>query len=80
MSPKTIIALLLILLGIAAFAYQGINYTTRENPVNIGPMHVTIEKSHHIPLPPVAGALALGAGIILMLVNPRRFTPAGARS
>ena len=30
MNPKIIIAIILIALGIVAFAYQGITYTTRE--------------------------------------------------
>jgi hypothetical protein len=80
MSPNTMVAMLLIVLGIAAFVYEGINYTTRGNTVDVGAVHITTEKSHHIPLSPVAGALAIGAGITLMFVDAKRFTPAGARS
>ena len=80
MSPKTMVAMLLIVLGIAAFAYEGINDTTREKTVDVGSVHVTTEKSHHIPLSPVAGTLAIGAGVILMFVDLKRLTPVGARS
>jgi hypothetical protein len=71
MKPKMIIAIVLIALGIVAFAYQGINYTTQGKDVNIGPFHMTTEHEHHIPLPPILGAIALTVGIALLLVDKR---------
>lgn len=79
MSPKTMLAIALIALGVIAFAYQGINYKTPGESVDIGPMHISTEHSHHIPLPPIAGALALGLGIVLLVVDVKRFAPAGTR-
>ncbi len=52
MKPRPMIAIALIVLGIAAFAYQGITYTTRERVAEIGSLHVTKEKTNRIPLPP----------------------------
>lgn len=71
MNPKTILAAALIVLGIVAFAYQGITYTTRGRDVNIGPLHMTTEHKHHVPLPPILGAIALVGGIALLLVDRR---------
>ena len=71
MKPKTIVATLLIALGIIAFVYQGIDYTTRGKDVNIGPFHMQTEHDHHIPLPPIIGALALVGGFVLLLVDKR---------
>ena len=34
MSPKTIIAIILIAVGVVVFTYQGITYTTREKVIN----------------------------------------------
>lgn len=62
-------AILLVALGIAAFAYQGISYTTRKNVVDLGPIHVTADESHTLPLPPIVGAAALLAGIGLFVLN-----------
>ena len=76
MKPKMIIAVILIALGIVAFAYQGISYTTRGRDVNIGPIHMSTEKKHNIPLPPVLGAIALIGGIALLLVDRRGLTRA----
>lgn len=72
MRPKMIIAILLIALGIAAFAYQGITYTTREKVVDLGPIQVTAEKSKTLPLPPIVGAIALVGGIVLLVVGNRK--------
>ena len=67
MKQNTILAILLIVLGIAAFTYQGITFKTREKAVDLGSIQVTTEKTKNIPIPPILGALALGAGIILLL-------------
>jgi hypothetical protein len=72
MGPKTIVAIMLIILGIAILTYQGITYTKRENVVNIGPIHVTAEKEKTIPLPPILGAAALVAGAALLFVGNRK--------
>lgn len=76
MRPKTIVAGILIALGIVAFAYQGITYTTRGKTIDVGPVHVTTEKTHTIPLPPIIGAAALIGGIALLLVDGKRLNPA----
>jgi hypothetical protein len=72
MRPKIIIAIILIALGIVAFAYQGITYTTREKVVDLGPIHMTAEKTKTLPLPPIVGAIALVGGIVLLVVGSRK--------
>ena len=77
MKVKIMVAVVLIVLGIAAFAYQGITYTTRETAFDAGPMHMTAEKTNHIPLPPIFGAVALIGGLALLLVETKRSRVAG---
>jgi len=72
MKPKIIIAIILIALGIAAFAYQGITYTTREKVVDIGPIQVTSEKTKTLPLPPIIGVIALACGIVLLVMGVKK--------
>ena len=64
-----ILGIILIVVGIAAFAYQGITYTSREKVVDIGPVQVTAEKTRTFPLPPVVGGIALVGGIVLLLIG-----------
>jgi hypothetical protein len=68
MKTSTLTAFLLIAIGVIAFAYQGITYTTHEKTFDIGPIQVTTEKSNTIPLPPIVGGIALISGIVLLIV------------
>jgi len=70
MNTKTIVAVLLIALGIVVLVYSGITFTTPGKPVEFLGMHIATTDSHFIP--PVVGALALVGGIVLLLVNPKR--------
>ena len=65
-----IIAAILIALGIVVLAYSGITYKTPGKPVDFLGMHFETTHSHFIP--PVAGALALVGGIVLLVVSPKR--------
>ena len=69
MKTKTPIGIILIVIGITAFAYQGISYTTREKVVDIGPLQMTAENTKTIPLPPIVGAIALLGGIVLIGIS-----------
>jgi len=69
MNSKTV-ALILIALGIVVLAYSGITYNTPGKPIDFLGAHIETTHSHFIP--PVAGALALAGGIVLLLVNPKR--------
>ena len=72
MKTLTLIGIVLIVIGIIAFAYQGITYTTREKIVDIGPIHMTAEKTKTFPLPPVVGGLALLGGIVLLVMGNKK--------
>ena len=67
MKTPAIVGILLIVIGIASFAYQSFSYTTTEKAIDLGPIQVTTEKQHTIPLPPVIGAVALIGGVLLLL-------------
>ena len=49
--------------------WGGFNYTTREKVVDIGPIHATREETHDVQVPPIAGALALVGGMVLLVVG-----------
>jgi len=72
MKTNTLLGIILIAVGIAAFAYQGITYTTREKVLDVGPMHMTAERTRTIPLTPVVGAVALVGGIVLLVMGSRK--------
>jgi hypothetical protein len=63
---------ILVALGIIGIAWGGFTYTTKEKVVDIGPIHATRDEKHHVPLPPVAGAVALVGGIALLATGKNR--------
>ncbi len=63
------VGLILIVFGLIALVWGGFTYTTREKVVDIGPIHASRDKTHDIPLPPIAGAVALIGGIVLLTVG-----------
>jgi hypothetical protein len=71
MKLLTVVGVILIVIGIVALAYQGITYTTSEKVVDLGSLKVETQREKTIPVPPIAGAAALVAGIILVLVGRR---------
>jgi hypothetical protein len=70
MNTKTIVALILVTLGIVVLAYSGIAFTTPGKPIEFLGLHMETTHSHFIP--PVVGAFALVGGIVLLVVNPKR--------
>ena len=70
MNTKTIVAVILVALGIVVLAYSGITFKTPGKPVEFLGLHIETTDSHFIP--PVVGALALVGGIVLLVVNPKR--------
>lgn len=72
MKTNIVIAIALIALGIVAFAYQGITYKTTEKAIDLGPIQVSAEKTHTIPLPPIVGVVALVGGILMLIKGRNR--------
>ena len=72
MKTPAIVGILLIILGVVAFAYQGFTYTTTEKAIDLGPIQVTAEKEHTCPLPPVVGAIAIVGGLFLLFTSGRK--------
>jgi uncharacterized membrane protein len=72
MKTYTVIGIILIVVGIAALAYQGITYTTREKVVDLGPIQVTADKTRTLPLPPIVGGIALVGGIVVLVVGSKK--------
>ena len=69
MSAKTIIGIALLILGVLALAYQGFSYTVPKKAVDLGPIQVTRQERHTVPLPPILGALALIGGVAVLVLG-----------
>lgn len=69
MNSKTMVAVILVTLGIVVLAYSGISFTTPGKPIDFLGIHIETTVSHFIS--PVVGAFALVGGIVLLLVKPK---------
>ena len=71
-----VIAIILILLGIGVFIFQGIRTTKKEKVLDVGPVEITkqVERSDSWPLY-AAGGIAVVAGLILVIAGRKKFTP-----
>ena len=72
MKPIPLFGVVLIVLGLMALVYQGVNYTSRETVLDIGPLHATAERQKTLPLPPVFGIAALVGGLVLVVAGNRK--------
>lgn len=70
MKPKTIVGIVLIVLGCIVLAFWGILFTTPGETIRYLGASIETRETHFIP--PAAGALALGGGIALLLIGTRR--------
>jgi len=67
-----VLAALLIVLGVVAFAYGGFSYKSEETLIDAGSVEVTTERTKRIPLPPVVGVAALATGIGMLVLGRKR--------
>ncbi len=72
MRAIAIFGLVLIVLGGAALAYQGVTYTTRGAIVRLGPTDTTAQQRKTIPVPPVVAGLAVLAGVAMVIPGRQR--------
>lgn len=67
-----LIGVVLIVLGIVGVAYGGISWTRRSKVVDMGPVEITHDKTQSLPIPPIAGAVCLVAGALVLMSGGRR--------
>ena len=67
-----VIAILLIVLGGLALAYQGFSYISRERVAEVGPVAVEADVQRTVWIPPVVGGAALVAGALMLGFSGKR--------
>jgi hypothetical protein len=63
MRPLFIFGVLLIAIGIAGLVIDNISFTEKRVVVDAGPIKVTADQQHTIPIPSIAGVIAVIAGV-----------------
>lgn len=68
---RKILAIILILGGIAALATPYFTYTEKEKVVDVGPIEIEKEETKTIPIPQIAAVAAIIIGIGLLAMGSR---------
>ena len=71
MGPRSILGILLIVLGIAGLFYGGLTYAHDKKVVDLGPVEVTRTEHERVPLPPIVGGLFLVSGVALLMMSSK---------
>jgi drug/metabolite transporter (DMT)-like permease len=61
------LAAALIVIGIAIVIWGAFGFQTRQKVLDVGPIHASRDKEHHVPYGPVAGALLAVGGVVLLV-------------
>ena len=69
MKPLALLGIVLLVLGLGALAFQGFTYTSRETVLDIGPIKATADTEKTVALPPIAGIVAVIAGVALIVTG-----------
>ncbi|HAG15495.1 MAG TPA: hypothetical protein DCG69_03090 [Bacteroidales bacterium] len=71
MKSRTI-GIALAIIGILMIVYTGFNYVTTEKVVDIGPVHLNVEKNHPVQWSPIIGVVLLIGGIIVIATDKKK--------
>lgn len=69
MNARSVVAVVLIVIGGLIIAYSGFTFTTPGETVDFLGVRVQTRETHFVP--PTVGVLALIAGVVMLLIRPR---------
>jgi len=72
MTPLKIVAIVLIVAGVAALAYGGFSYTKETHKAEIGPLKIQVAEKEQVNIPQWAGIGAIVAGVVLLVVGSKK--------
>ena len=66
-----ILGIVLVVLGLVGVLCGGLSWTRQKPVVDVGPVEINPETRESLPIPPIAGAVLLVAGVAV-IVGSRR--------
>ena len=72
MKATSIVGILLIVGGLVALLMGGFSYTKSDKVLDVGPLEATVEHKERVPISPIAGGIAMAAGVALLLVGNKQ--------
>jgi drug/metabolite transporter (DMT)-like permease len=71
MKTKTL-GLCLVVVGVLMIAYTGFTFVTTEKVVDLGPIEINSKKNNLVQWSPIAGAVLLIGGIVVIIAGRNR--------
>ena len=65
------VGVLLVVLGIAGLIVPNVRFTESKKVLDLGPLELRSEEQHTIPIPTIAGVLAIVAGLGMIFASRR---------
>ena len=72
MSPLKIVAIVLIVAGVAALAYGGFSYTKETHKAEIGPLKLSVAEKERVNVPQWGGIGAIILGVVLLVIPSKK--------
>ncbi len=69
MNPTRLLAVVLMVAGVAALAYGGFTYTKETHNVKLGPVELSVKDKETVNIPVWAGVGAIVAGGLLLVLG-----------
>ncbi len=66
-----LIGVVTVVLGIVGLIVQNVSFTETKHVLNVGPLQVTAEEQHNVPIPTIAGLAAVIAGLGMIFASRR---------
>jgi hypothetical protein len=68
MKPIALVGVVLIVLGIAGLVVANVSFTEHKTVLDAGPLKITADEQHTVPIPTIAGiaAIVVGLGLVFM--------------
>ena len=66
-----LIGIVLVVLGIGGLIVQNVTFTETKHVLNVGSLQITAEEQHNLPIPTIAGIVAVLARLGMIFASRR---------
>jgi len=67
-----IFGIVLIIVGILMFVFNGFNFQTEKTVVDAGPIKIDKKENNHVGWPAYAGGIAILAGVVVLVAGAKK--------